>query len=476
MTAETTGRPVVPLRLVSVSKRFVGGRWALREVQAEIRPGEVVAFSGSNGSGKTTLLRILAGLSQPTAGRITGRPSRVGYVPDRFVPDARMSARSYLHHMGRLQGLPTRTAAARAERLLDRLVLPDGSEAPMGILSKGNAQKVAVAQALLAKPGLLVLDEPWSGLDASAHGVLAELMTEVADAGGAVVFTDHREAITRAYATRTYLVAGGRVTPYHPESHGRLPRPTDHPPTDEPSAYGRTGPAQDAADPHTAEPHTAVPGIQSGAHTTITLTMPGQGPGPRPLDWYALPGVRAATAQRRTSSDEDPPRSPGGPLLELTVDRAATDTVLLTVLQHGWSVVTVSRGPGAASDTERPSGTGTSGSAAPDAGAPDAGASDAEAVGDGSAANSPATADHSGTEEAENTDEGNAFQKEAGTGKGPEDGPDRDRPRHRAGDEPEDGSDDASHEWPGRGPGSTGDAPGRGRATDEDTDEEGGPR
>ncbi|MEU8031559.1 ABC transporter ATP-binding protein [Streptomyces sp. NPDC049099] len=195
-----------------------------------------MAFTGGNGSGKSTLLRIAVGLSRPTRGRVTTRPPVVGYVPDRFSPNERMSAVAYLTHVGRVRGLPTSVASSRAHGLLDRLALVGGKQAPLRNLSKGNAQKVAVAQALLVEPGLLVLDEPWSGLDADAHGVLAEIMTEVADAGGTVVFTDHRESVTRARATRIYSVSKGRISLRGPDS-----RPNGHRPSSDVVLTGGPG-------------------------------------------------------------------------------------------------------------------------------------------------------------------------------------------------------------------------------------------
>jgi ABC-type multidrug transport system ATPase subunit len=181
-------------------------------VSLEVPAGAVAAVVGGNGSGKSTLLRMLAGLSRPTSGTVSGRPAVVGYVPDRFPPNERLSAMAYLGHMGRIRGLSTRDAESKAARLLDRLTLVGGMDTPLRTLSKGNAQKVALAQALLIQPQLLVLDEPWSGLDASAHGVLAEIIGEVAGAGGAVVFTDHREQVTRTHASRIYGISEGRVT------------------------------------------------------------------------------------------------------------------------------------------------------------------------------------------------------------------------------------------------------------------------
>ncbi|MEV4191881.1 ABC transporter ATP-binding protein [Streptomyces toxytricini] len=279
------------MRLEAVGKRYGRGRWVLRDVHVEAPPGEVVAFTGGNGSGKSTLLRIAVGLSRPTRGTVAARPPVVGYVPDRFSPNERMSAAAYLTHMGRIRGLTTSGAAARAGLLLDRLALVGGRHAPLRSLSKGNAQKVALAQALLVEPGLLVLDEPWSGLDADAHGVLAEIMTEVAASGGTVVFTDHRESVTRAGATRTYTVSAGCVSLLGPDS-----------------------------------------GWASG--TDIVLTAPRRGRAPRDLVWEELDGVR--TVDRDAAA------------VRLRVARESADALLLTALRHGWSVERVAGMPNAA--------------------------------------------------------------------------------------------------------------------------------
>jgi ABC-type multidrug transport system ATPase subunit len=172
------------LRLADVSKRYGWGRWVLQGVDLEIPAGQVVAINGANGSGKSTLLRLLIGLTRPTTGTVSGQPPVIGYVPDRFPPNERLSATEYLTHMGRIRGLPTSVAAARADELMDRLELVGAKHSPLRTLSKGNAQKVALAQALLIQPQLLVLDEPWSGLDVSAHGVLASIHRDRARDGG----------------------------------------------------------------------------------------------------------------------------------------------------------------------------------------------------------------------------------------------------------------------------------------------------
>lgn len=192
-----------------VAKRH-GRRAVLSGVDLVVNPGEVVGVLGANGSGKSTLLRILAGVSRPSAGAVRTVP-RVGHVPDRFPAQQRMSARAYLRHLGRISGLTRPDADDRAARWLARFALAGGPDTPLRDLSKGNAQKVALAQALLAEPELLVLDEPWSGLDAETRPVLSEVIAEVAADGAAVVFTDHRPELVRATATRSYRLTGGQL-------------------------------------------------------------------------------------------------------------------------------------------------------------------------------------------------------------------------------------------------------------------------
>jgi ABC-type multidrug transport system ATPase subunit len=199
------------VRVSGVSKRYGRDRQVLSDVDADLGPGDITAIVGGNGSGKSTLLRIIVGVSRPTTGTVTGRPQRVGYVPERFPSNERLTARSYLAHMGRIRGLPGRDAGQAAARLLDRLALAGGMDTALRELSKGNLQKVGLAQALIVPPELLVLDEPWSGLDRSAHGVLAQVIAECAAAGGTVVFTDHREAVVQTNATRVYRIDKGRI-------------------------------------------------------------------------------------------------------------------------------------------------------------------------------------------------------------------------------------------------------------------------
>ncbi|GAA3004766.1 ABC transporter ATP-binding protein [Kitasatospora albolonga] len=200
------------VRLESVRVRYGRrGGFVLDGVTLELPGGVVTAVVGGNGSGKSTLLRVAAGLVRADGGVVRGRPGRVGYVPERLPAGLRLSARSYLRHMGRIQGLGTAAAARRGDELLERFALAGDPEAPVATLSKGNAQKVALAQALLAEPELLVLDEPWSGLDSEAHRALGECLAERREAGAVVLLTEHQQGTVAATADAVHHLRGGRL-------------------------------------------------------------------------------------------------------------------------------------------------------------------------------------------------------------------------------------------------------------------------
>ena len=263
------------LRLHGVGKRYGRGALVLSDVDLEVEPGEVLGIVGRNGSGKSTLLRILARVSRPTTGVVAGSPV-TGYVPDRFPATTRMSALGYLEHLGRIGGMST--VEPRATELLERLALAGGPRAPIKQLSKGNAQKVGLAQAVLADPELLVLDEPWAGLDPAAHGVLAELIAEACERGASVVFTAHRDDLAGAHAPRVLRLTDGKVHPVQ------------------------------VAGP-------------SGPHARILLR------GADGHDWAADPGV---VGVRRV-----------GERVELDVSPGRSDAVLGIALRRGWSVISV---------------------------------------------------------------------------------------------------------------------------------------
>ncbi|MEU6945405.1 ATP-binding cassette domain-containing protein [Streptomyces sp. NPDC046316] len=207
------------MNLEGVGRRYgLRGPWALREVGLGLPAGSLVRITGTNGSGKSTLLRLVAGIDAPTEGRITGRPRRTAYVPERFPAALPFTASGYLTHLGRVQGLGRAEAATRAGEWLERFGAGRFADTPLAELSKGSSQKVAVAQALLAGPGLLVLDEAWTGLDTGARAQLDHAVRERVAAGGTVVFVDHDPRRLAGEADAAFTVEAGRVrtgTPRH---------------------------------------------------------------------------------------------------------------------------------------------------------------------------------------------------------------------------------------------------------------------
>ncbi|MEV5868316.1 ATP-binding cassette domain-containing protein [Streptomyces tendae] len=199
------------LRLDGVGRRYgLRGPWVLRGVDLAVEPGALVRVEGANGTGKSTLLRLLAGIDAPTEGRVTGRP-RTAYVPERFPPALPFTAARYLTHLGTVHGLSRRAAARAAGQWLERLGAAGYADTPLTRLSKGSSQKVAVAQALLAEPELLVLDEAWTGLDADARAELERAVAEQAAAGGSVVFVDHDPGRLAGASDAVYCVRDGTL-------------------------------------------------------------------------------------------------------------------------------------------------------------------------------------------------------------------------------------------------------------------------
>ncbi|MFF4889891.1 ATP-binding cassette domain-containing protein [Micromonospora chersina] len=201
------------MRLEGVWLRYQRrGPWVLRETDVAIGPGEVAVVLGRNGVGKSTLLQLAAGVLRPTRGRVVDRPAAVGWVPERFPADQPFTVGAYLAAMARVAGLPGPEADRAVRRWVDRLGLTRFHGVRLPELSKGTAQKVGLAQALLRPPGLLVLDEPWEGLDAAARELVPEMVDEVLAEGGTVLVSDHRGETVRLPGARHWSVADGTVT------------------------------------------------------------------------------------------------------------------------------------------------------------------------------------------------------------------------------------------------------------------------
>ncbi|RFU42423.1 ATP-binding cassette domain-containing protein [Actinomadura logoneensis] len=180
------------MRLDSVAFRYGRrGPWVLRDVSLTLRPGDIIELTGPNGAGKSTLLRLLAGLHRPRRGAITGRPASIGYAPERFPTDQPFTVHAYLAHMSALHGLPP----SAADHWTDLLNLDHLLHTSLAELSKGSAQKVGFIQALLPAPALLLLDEPFSGLDATTLALLPELLASLAADGATIVISDHQRVL-----------------------------------------------------------------------------------------------------------------------------------------------------------------------------------------------------------------------------------------------------------------------------------------
>ncbi|MER5970498.1 ATP-binding cassette domain-containing protein [Streptomyces sp. NPDC002055] len=250
------------MELRGVGRRYgLGGPWVLRGVDLDLAPGTLVRVEGGNGSGKSTLLRLLAGIDTPSAGRIAGRP-RTAYVPERFPGGLPFDTLGYLTHLGRVHGLRGEAAARSADTWLTRFGADGHARTPLAELSKGTSQKVAVAQALMAGPGLLVLDEAWTGLDQQARGVLDRAVAERVADGGTVVFVDHDPRRLAGATDAAHRVEDGGLVPVRRRSG-----------TDE-----EDGPRVriEAEGPPGAEPPAGLPGLPAAEPTpsgTTRLTV-----------------------------------------------------------------------------------------------------------------------------------------------------------------------------------------------------------
>jgi ABC-2 type transport system ATP-binding protein len=278
--------------LDAVTKRYSWrGPWVLSGVDLVARPGTLTAIVGTNGSGKSTLLRIAAGLVSPSGGAARV-PAHVAYLPERQPARLKFSAAEYLANMGHIKGLGTRAVAQRAAELLERLGLQPNSDVPWETLSKGNRQKVLIAQAFLMPTALAVLDEPYSGLDDAARGALDELIAEALDQEAAVLLSAHRTEDLRDAGETRQLVSGKLVEFRH------------------------------------SAPDSMAAGAAMAASKRIVLTTSQRGLSAPPGDSIEIEASR--------------PEGPGQRLV-LSVAQEHVDDVLSAALAMGWSVVSVNR-------------------------------------------------------------------------------------------------------------------------------------
>lgn len=226
--SQSMAKPTPLAELRNATKVYRSPGWrrgrvsAVSGVSLTIAAGAVIGLLGSNRSGKSTILRLLLGLSRPTSGSCWrfGRPAsetatlaRVGYVPDRPAFPTDRTPRAVLRLLGTLSGLSSAATTARVGRVLAEAGLEAVADRPLGTLSRGTLQRLAVAQALLHDPALLLLDEPFAGLDPEGIAWLSGRIASWADAeaGRAVLFVTHSRSLAQRLATRVVGLDSGRV-------------------------------------------------------------------------------------------------------------------------------------------------------------------------------------------------------------------------------------------------------------------------
>ena len=209
------------LELRRVGKHFAGIP-AVDDVSFAARPGEVTGYLGPNGSGKSTTMKMITGLIERTYGHILfdGKPieddpisykRRMGYVPEEPYLYNHLSGVEYLTMVGQLRDLPARETAGRIDGLLRLLSLFDDRHASISGYSKGMRQKVLIAAALMHNPDLVLLDEPFSGLDVGSALVLRSLIQELARRGKVVLFSSHELDTVERVCSHVVILHHGKV-------------------------------------------------------------------------------------------------------------------------------------------------------------------------------------------------------------------------------------------------------------------------
>jgi len=218
MTEIVPGWPAIAAR--GLHKRF-GDHVAVRSLDLDVPVGSFCGLVGPNGSGKTTTLRMIAGLLRPDAGQVWvgghdtwAEPVAVrrllGVVPDPLNLFDRLTARELLGHLGELRGLERAEVASRAEELLAVMDLSGSADEQIGGYSHGMRKKTAIAAALLHRPAVLLLDEPFEGVDPVSAVAVRTILDRYRRAGGTVVFSSHAmDLVDRMCDVVAVMVDGG---------------------------------------------------------------------------------------------------------------------------------------------------------------------------------------------------------------------------------------------------------------------------
>ena len=212
----------LPVEVKGLNKRYKGGVWANRDISMTVEPGEVLAILGPNGAGKTTLVRQITTELQPTSGEVrvfghdvVSEPSRVknhlGIMPQEADPFEYLTTHQHLRIFGKLRGLSAAAARRRADELVEELRLVEHRNVLAGKLSGGLRRRLLVGIAALARPPLLVLDEPTTGLDPQSRRALWALLRGHTEKGATVLLTTHYMEEAEALSDRVGIIDNGRL-------------------------------------------------------------------------------------------------------------------------------------------------------------------------------------------------------------------------------------------------------------------------
>jgi ABC-2 type transport system ATP-binding protein len=210
--------------------KYYGALPALRDASFIARPGQILGYLGPNGSGKSTTVRMLVGLMEPTSGHVLWQGKsifddlpayrkRLGYVPEEPFLYTHLTAPEYLRLVGGLRGLEDRIVNEKIDRFLKLFGLEDDQYSTLSAFSKGMRQKVLLASALLHNPELIILDEPFSGLDVSAGLMLRSVIRSLAEEGRTILMSSHVIEVVEQLCTDVVILSDGHVV-----AHDRVDR------------------------------------------------------------------------------------------------------------------------------------------------------------------------------------------------------------------------------------------------------------
>jgi ABC-2 type transport system ATP-binding protein len=211
--------------VANLSKTFYIGFFrkrvdAVKNVSFTVRSGEIFGLLGPNGAGKTTLIKTAMGLIFPTRGNVSffgskGRQHKVrrhvGYLPENPYFHEYLTPKELLDFFGRLYGLSAREIRERSGELIEMVGLSDAAKRPLRKFSKGMLQRIGLAQALIAQPKLLVLDEPMSGLDPIGRKFVVDLIAELNQKGTTIIFSSHILSDVERLCNRVVILNKGNV-------------------------------------------------------------------------------------------------------------------------------------------------------------------------------------------------------------------------------------------------------------------------